>query len=228
MESPTIRTRSGSAAVGVLRVRRRRRRVVVAAVPPLARASWPASWPVSCRASGPDVMSPTVPPGRRFERPVIETMCESCSPRLSAATGPVTSRLMVRRVPDRRHLRVVLQRRREQQEPHGEGGGAEREDARPRQAHPAVRRAPAARRAGATRTPTGTPSPRGAGACGRRSSEAVVDEGRDADGAEGGDAEQGEAEQADLHRGPLARERRLQAVDAQRGHELRGRWCRAR
>ena len=48
---------------------------------------------------GPDVMSPTVPPGRRFERPVAETMRESCSPRLSAATGPVTSRLMVRRVP---------------------------------------------------------------------------------------------------------------------------------
>ena len=93
MESPTIRTRRGSAAVGIFGLGGAVVGVV-GAVPPFARGCV-----VGVAGRGPDVMSPTVPPGRRFERPVIDTMCESCKARLSAATGPVTSRLTVRRVP---------------------------------------------------------------------------------------------------------------------------------
>ena len=99
MESPTISTRNGAAAVGSSgwAAPWSGRRAVV---PPFGAVVEPGLDPCGdVTARGPDVTSPTVPPGRRFERPVAETMCESCSPRLSAATGPVTSRLMVRRVP---------------------------------------------------------------------------------------------------------------------------------
>ncbi len=89
-------TRSGAAAVGSFGSLG----TVVAIVPPLGVVVEPGlDLCGGVIARGPDVMSPTVPPGRRFERPVAETMCESCSPRLRAATGPVMSRLMVRRVP---------------------------------------------------------------------------------------------------------------------------------
>ena len=99
MESPTISTRSGAAAVGSFGLGGTV--VGVAGVgPPFGAVVEPGlAWCGDVVGRGPDVMSPTVPPGRRFERPVADTMCESCSPRLSAATGPVTSRLIVRRVP---------------------------------------------------------------------------------------------------------------------------------
>ena len=101
MESPTIRTRNGLAAVGsfgsggtVVGV--------VGAVPPFLGfdpdfgCDPPAGWPPG---RGPDTVRPPVGPPRPLPRPVMETMCESCRARLMAATGPVTSRLTVRRVP---------------------------------------------------------------------------------------------------------------------------------
>ena len=100
MESPTISTRSGSAAVGVFGFGGAVVGVVVAAATP-----WPDAAPPGCcfprdaPARGPEMLSPFVPPGCVLSRPVADTMRESCSPRLSAATGPVTSRLTVRRVP---------------------------------------------------------------------------------------------------------------------------------
>ena len=87
-------------------------------------------------------------------------------------------------------------------------------------------RAAPARRAGATATPRATPSPRGGAACGRRSSEAVVDEGRDADRTEGGDAEQGEAEQRRPAR-PSSGGRRPPADGPRSAAARTGRrWCR--
>ncbi len=92
-ESPTIRTRSGSVPVGCLGLA-----AIVVAVTPV----W--DLPRESRglgggAIGPTVVRPLVPPGRLPSRPVAETMCDSPSARLSAATGPTVSRLMVRRVP---------------------------------------------------------------------------------------------------------------------------------
>ncbi len=132
MESPTIRTRRGSAAVGIFGLGGAVVGVV-GAVPPFARGCV-----VGVAGRGPDVMSPTVPPGRRFERPVIDTMCESCN---AAAERRHRARDVQADRParaDGRDLGVVLQRRREEQEPHGEGGDAQPQHARPRRPHPAV------------------------------------------------------------------------------------------
>ena len=98
MESPTIRTRKGLAAVGSFGLGGTVVGVVLTFLGfdpdfgggPLAR------WPPG---RGPDTVRPPVGPPRPLPRPVMDTMCESCSARLMAATGPVTSRLTVRRVP---------------------------------------------------------------------------------------------------------------------------------
>ena len=223
MESPTIRTRSGSAAVGSLGLGG-----AVVGVDRLVRlfpGAGPDPWcdpPTGAAGRGPDRREPHAAPDRPFDRPVIETMCESCRARLSAATGP--GHVEADRAPraDGRDLGVVLQGGREQA---GTRGRRRRRRAPGRAATVPARgrpRAGPARRADATATGRVTPSPRGGAVCGRWSSEAVVDEGRDADRTEGGDAEQCEAEQPDLHRGLLAGEGRLQTGHAQRGHELGG------
>src|ERR1700723_2028256 len=95
MESPTMRTRSGLAAVGSFGLGGTV--VVVGAVTPFLGAGvflagGAAAW-------GPTTVRPVLPPDRPLLRPVMETMCESWRARLMAATGPVTSRLTVRLVP---------------------------------------------------------------------------------------------------------------------------------
>ncbi len=100
MESPTIRTRKGSAAVGSFGLGGT---VVGGGTLRPPCPGWgpdPGCEPPRGAAGvGPDDVSPTDPLERPLPRPVTDTMCESPSARLSAATGPTTSRLTVRRVP---------------------------------------------------------------------------------------------------------------------------------
>ena len=211
-ESPTMRTRNGVAAVGVLRVRRRGRGRGRG-----LRRPWCAGARVGCGgvwALGPR-REPDVPPGQpvraagdrddvrelqpaaeRGDRPDhVEADGAAGADRATPARCAAVSARTAGTTPRRRPA------------PRAEHTG-------PRQAHPAVlgRRQLGVRARAELRV--GLPVARGAVVSAGRSSEAVVDEWRHADRAEGGDGEQGEAEQADLDHGALARERRLQAVDA--------------
>src|ERR1700722_16593586 len=103
MESPTIRTRNGWALVGSLGLGGTVVVVVGAAAPCLGSdpdlgLDPPGEGLPGC---GPATVRPPTfpPPDRPLPRPVMETMWDSCRARLMAATGPVTSRLTVRRVP---------------------------------------------------------------------------------------------------------------------------------
>ena len=86
-------TRNGMAAVGSLGFGG----AVVVVVAPAATTCFGLVFGVSL--CGPLIVSPPVPTGCWLERPVSDTMCESCRSRLSVATGPTTSRLAVRRDP---------------------------------------------------------------------------------------------------------------------------------
>src|ERR1700689_747221 len=103
MEAPTIRTRNGLAPVGSLGLGGTVVGVV-GAVPPCVGVvpDFRRDPPAGCRPGrGPATGRP--PPGppsaTPLPRPVTETMWDSCRARLTAATGPVTSRLPVRRGP---------------------------------------------------------------------------------------------------------------------------------
>ena len=149
--------------------------------------------------------------------PVAETMCDSPSARLSAATGPTMSRPRCAACPRARPARCAAVSERTGGT-RRECADAERQHARPRRPDPAVGRRASS---GSARRHSAR-LPDVVGGVRRRSSEAVVDEGGHADRAVGGDGEQGERRDPDLHRGALARERRLQPGHAQLGHELRG------
>ena len=204
-ESPTIRTRSGWAAVGSLglggdRRRWRRHRAARRSGSAGVSASRGRGRP-GARHGEPDRAAGL--PVRPVPPSVTDTMCESCSARLSGGHGP--DNVEADRAPGARPARpgrcaAGWERR----------AGTTRRRRRQRRAlrqGPAPgRRRRARRRAGATEIGPAAP-----GATVRRAvsdvapSEAVVDERGHADGPEGGDAEEGDAEQADLDRGPLPR-----------------------
>ena len=139
IESPTINTRKGWAPVGifgfggaVVGVVGAVRPACAGAVPPPCRVPFVPS------ACGPETVSPTAPPATLVSRPVADTRRESCSPRLSAATGPVMSRLTVRRVPTGDTWALCCSVGAKSEKPQCERPRAEREDARPGHPHASV------------------------------------------------------------------------------------------
>ena len=142
MESPTIRTRSGLAAVGSLGLARHRRRGRGGRPPVCGPAPCPGRDPPAGRFGPRSRRREARPsrPGRRFATPghrddVGELQCPAQRRDRAhevEAHGPARA--------DRGHLRVVLQGRREEQQPDGEGARAETQDAHPTGPHPAVGR----------------------------------------------------------------------------------------
>ena len=136
-ESPTMSTRRGFAAVGVFGFGPRRRR---------CGRRLPALWSgAGARLRVRGRLGPRArhresdrSAGNRFDRPVIETKCESCRARLMAATGPVTSRLTVRRAPTGETSTLCCAIRREQEEPQARRHRCPTPKPRPREARPAV------------------------------------------------------------------------------------------
>src|SRR5579863_1517878 len=94
IESPTMRTRRGCAGVGSLGSGGAV--VVVVAAPGCGFVLLLVLvLDAPCLGRGPATMSPIVPPGWSFSRPVADTMRDSWRLRLNVATGPVMSRLIV-------------------------------------------------------------------------------------------------------------------------------------
>ncbi len=90
-------------------------------------------------ACGPEMISPAVPPGWSFSRPVADTMRDNCSARLSAAIGLVMSRLIVRRSPTGETCALCWSVGANRRNHSREGQHAEQQHTGPRQPHASVR-----------------------------------------------------------------------------------------